>query len=190
MAPRPTPYVEDRRRQSTKRVRQEQSSRANRRSRSSGCAHPDLSARAGYKGRVAKTSCSPCCASAQSAMSSAWLPTRYGAPTWSNTIAALSANVLAQAVAPNQSDWWEKHSGVYHLTASGSTSWHGFAEAGFSVFATREEAHGEAHTCCVVSDAGHTPEQLTDVERQARSPALAYARADWRDALRLCMSTK
>jgi dTDP-4-dehydrorhamnose reductase len=56
---------------------------------------------------------------------------QIGAPTWSNTIAALSANVLSQAVAAGQDDWWQEHSGVYHLTASGSTSWHGFAEAIF-----------------------------------------------------------
>src|SRR3984957_707326 len=55
---------------------------------------------------------------------------QFGAPTWSNTIAALSAGILAQAlVAPG--DWWSRNSGVYHLTASGSTSWAGFAQAIF-----------------------------------------------------------
>jgi dTDP-4-dehydrorhamnose reductase len=59
---------------------------------------------------------------------------QIGAPTWSNTIATLTAGVLAQACsaeAGDVRDWWEHHSGVYHLTASGSTSWHGFAEAIF-----------------------------------------------------------
>jgi len=55
---------------------------------------------------------------------------QIGAPTWANTIAALTANVLAQAHGRGR-DWWAEHSGVYHLTASGATSWHGFAEAIF-----------------------------------------------------------
>ncbi|GAB5099230.1 dTDP-4-dehydrorhamnose reductase [Caballeronia sp. HLA56] len=59
---------------------------------------------------------------------------QIGAPTWSNTIATLTAGVLAQARAAEKGDaseWWKRNSGVYHLTASGSTSWHGFAEAIF-----------------------------------------------------------
>jgi dTDP-4-dehydrorhamnose reductase len=58
---------------------------------------------------------------------------QIGAPTWSNTIATLTAGVLAQASASETSDWWKRHSGVYHLTASGSTSWHGFAQAIFEL---------------------------------------------------------
>jgi dTDP-4-dehydrorhamnose reductase len=59
---------------------------------------------------------------------------QIGAPTWSNTIATLSADVVAQAVgagAAGWDAWWRAHSGVYHLCASGATSWHGFAEAIF-----------------------------------------------------------
>lgn len=55
---------------------------------------------------------------------------QMGAPTWSNTIATLTSNVLAQAVGGSD-DWWKQSSGVYHLTASGATSWHGFAQAIF-----------------------------------------------------------
>jgi len=62
---------------------------------------------------------------------------QIGAPTWSKTIAALSANVVAQAIGADtnerdgQDEWWNTHSGIYHLCATGSTSWHGFAEAIF-----------------------------------------------------------
>ena len=55
---------------------------------------------------------------------------QFGAPTWATTIAALSSHVLSQAEA-GTCDWWHEHSGVYHLTTSGSTSWHGFAQAIF-----------------------------------------------------------
>lgn len=55
---------------------------------------------------------------------------QFGAPTWSNTIATMSANILAQAL-PRGVDWWQQYSGLYHLSASDVTSWHGFAEAIF-----------------------------------------------------------
>ncbi|CAM2176560.1 dTDP-4-dehydrorhamnose reductase [Paraburkholderia sacchari] len=60
---------------------------------------------------------------------------QIGAPTWSNTIATITANVLSQSIgagAAGSEAWWQAHSGVYHLCASGATSWYGFAEAIFS----------------------------------------------------------
>ncbi|MBC8638560.1 dTDP-4-dehydrorhamnose reductase [Caballeronia sp. EK] len=55
---------------------------------------------------------------------------QFGAPTWAVTIAALTSNVLAQSITADDS-WWAVKSGVYNLTAGGSTSWHGFAKAIF-----------------------------------------------------------
>jgi dTDP-4-dehydrorhamnose reductase len=62
---------------------------------------------------------------------------QYGAPTWSATIATITAHVIAQGLAVSREDaeWWHRKSGVYHLTASGSTSWFGFAEAIFEMSA-------------------------------------------------------
>ena len=56
---------------------------------------------------------------------------QIGAPTWSRTIADLTAHVIACGLGNKQADptWWTAHGGVYHLTSSGSTSLHGFAEA-------------------------------------------------------------
>ena len=55
---------------------------------------------------------------------------QFGAPTWSRTIADTTAHIVAQSVAAaNRQVWWEKHSGLYHLTAQGQTSWFGFTEA-------------------------------------------------------------
>lgn len=53
---------------------------------------------------------------------------QHGAPTWSRTIADTTASVLAQARAGGES-WWEQHSGIYHLSGQGQTTWHGFTEA-------------------------------------------------------------
>ena len=43
-----------------------------------------------------------------------------GAPTWARDIAGATSEMLALPSVPE---------GVYHLTASGQTTWHGFAEA-------------------------------------------------------------
>lgn len=59
---------------------------------------------------------------------------QFGAPTWSNAIAALTAHVVAQSVgASDTAQWWAERSGVYHLSAGGVTSWHGFAEKIFEL---------------------------------------------------------
>lgn len=51
---------------------------------------------------------------------------QHGAPTWSRTIADTTAVLLAQA---RQDGWWERHSGIYHLSGRGETTWFGFTQA-------------------------------------------------------------
>ena len=53
---------------------------------------------------------------------------QHGAPTWSRTIADTTAALMAQARAGG-AQWWDAHSGIYHLSAEGQTNWHGFTEA-------------------------------------------------------------
>ena len=86
---------------------------------------------------------------------------QFGAPTWSRTLAEVTAHAVAQSLtvrgsqfagmaagehpdaghdaahgdpagvksARAQHDWWRERSGIYHVTAQGKTSWHGFTEA-------------------------------------------------------------
>jgi dTDP-4-dehydrorhamnose reductase len=54
---------------------------------------------------------------------------QIGAPTWSHTIAEATANIVRQFPRTEQI---EKLSGIYHLCATGHTSWYGFAQAIFS----------------------------------------------------------
>ncbi|MDR8401577.1 dTDP-4-dehydrorhamnose reductase [Paraburkholderia sp. USG1] len=56
---------------------------------------------------------------------------QLGAPTWSRSIAALTANIIARGPIGDSAGWWTERSGVYNLTSAGSTSWAGFAEAIF-----------------------------------------------------------
>jgi dTDP-4-dehydrorhamnose reductase len=53
-----------------------------------------------------------------------------GTPTWAGRVAAVTAEVLAQLITPDQSpiDALGDRGGVYHCTAKGSTSWYHFAE--------------------------------------------------------------
>jgi dTDP-4-dehydrorhamnose reductase len=45
-----------------------------------------------------------------------------GAPTWSRDLASATAAVIARYAAGERAP-----SGVYHMTAAGATTWHGFA---------------------------------------------------------------
>jgi dTDP-4-dehydrorhamnose reductase len=55
---------------------------------------------------------------------------QHGAPTWCRTIADATAHAVAQSIgSKNHQDWWRERSGIYHVTAQGRTTWHGFAEA-------------------------------------------------------------
>lgn len=59
---------------------------------------------------------------------------QYGAPTWCRTIADTTAHIVAGLGAGPRNaridaDRWQDRSGIYHLTAQGRTSWHGFAQA-------------------------------------------------------------
>lgn len=55
---------------------------------------------------------------------------QFGAPTWSRTVAAGTAQVIRHAwLDPEKRAGAAQWSGVYHLTNGGVTTWHGFAQA-------------------------------------------------------------
>lgn len=108
---------------------------------------------------------------------------QHGAPTWSRTISDVTAAVLNQSrVAADMDDWWREHGGLYHLTAQGSTSWLGFADALLDA---------------VPAKPALVPIGTDDYPMAARRPANSMLSCvllmstfcelpDWRDALRLC----
>ncbi len=102
---------------------------------------------------------------------------QVGAPTWCRNIAETTAALLASPQGPR---------GLFHLTAGGTTSWHGFAAA-------------------IVAARGATArvEEITtaDYPLPARRPANSrldcgalraqgIALPDWQDQLRLCLDLK
>ncbi|MBH8573379.1 dTDP-4-dehydrorhamnose reductase [Nostocaceae cyanobacterium CENA369] len=56
---------------------------------------------------------------------------QIGAPTWSRAIAEITAQILSQAQ-QNVFDFLASKGGLYHLTASGQTSWYEFAQEIFA----------------------------------------------------------
>lgn len=108
---------------------------------------------------------------------------QHGAPTWCRTIADVSAAILNQSrVAEDVNDWWRKHGGLYHLTAQGSTSWLGFADALLDAAPAKPEL--------VPINSDDYPVAATRPANSRLSCALLMSRfsqlPDWRDALQLC----
>ncbi|MDX1570972.1 MAG: dTDP-4-dehydrorhamnose reductase [Xanthomonadales bacterium] len=60
---------------------------------------------------------------------------QHGAPAWSRMLAQLSTAAMQRCI---DADNWRERSGIYHLSATGQTSWYGFAEA----FLTHAAASG------------------------------------------------
>ncbi|KVG55042.1 dTDP-4-dehydrorhamnose reductase [Burkholderia territorii] len=112
---------------------------------------------------------------------------QFGAPTWSETIAALTTHVIAQALVSDDADaWWCRHGGLYHMTATGTASWHEFATA---IFEQSHMARGLT-VLPIPASAYPTPAARPVNSRLANDRfvrAFGLAAPHWRDALRLCL---
>ncbi|MFC5461610.1 dTDP-4-dehydrorhamnose reductase [Massilia niabensis] len=105
---------------------------------------------------------------------------QHGAPTWSRTIADTTALLLAQA---KQDDWSDSHSGIYHLSARGQTTWCGF---------TRAIVENASLDCRIVpiTSAEYpmaAPRPGNSVMSAAKLTEQLAVLPDWRKALDLCM---
>jgi dTDP-4-dehydrorhamnose reductase len=114
---------------------------------------------------------------------------QIGAPTWSNTIATSTCHIIAQSLAANDVDWWLERSGIYHLTAAGETSWHGFAKA------ILDMAMGEKAPNVVPIGTSDYPVPAkrpanSRMSHRKLSDTFGLTLPDWQDALRLCMADR
>jgi dTDP-4-dehydrorhamnose reductase len=104
---------------------------------------------------------------------------QIGAPTWSRMIA--EATALALRGDPRN----DQHSGLYHMSSAGQTSWHGFARAIL-------DAQGWSGRLKPIP----TRDYPLPAQRPANSTlnndklaaTLGLALPDWRDALGLCLA--
>jgi dTDP-4-dehydrorhamnose reductase len=114
-----------------------------------------------------------------------------GAPTWARGIAGATALILARCGAPAETGILAEKGGVYHLTASGETTWHGLAEA----IVDWLRATGQPVRCKQIH-----PIPTSDYPTPAKRPAnslldctklretFGIAIPNWRDQLSLCVN--
>ena len=112
-----------------------------------------------------------------------------GAPTWARSVAETVALVVARCGAPGRVGDLRGQGGLYHLTATGETSWHGFAVAVVDWM----RATGQPVRCRQIH-AIPTTDYPTPARRPANSvldcsrlrEAFGIVIPDWRDQLSLC----
>jgi dTDP-4-dehydrorhamnose reductase len=105
---------------------------------------------------------------------------QHGTPNWSRTLAEATSALVQQGIGS-----LSERSGLYHLSSSGATTWHGFATA-------------------IVGDAGPrvTPIATADYPTPARRPAYGVLATErfrnafgiqlpaWRDGLTACLASE
>jgi dTDP-4-dehydrorhamnose reductase len=108
---------------------------------------------------------------------------QHGSPTWSRTIADVTAHLVARAGVDEE--WWGRHGGLYHLTCGGDTTWHGFARK-ILTHAGRADIGLEA----IPSSAYPTPaaRPRNSVLSTARLEQLLGKLPHWEAAFDLCMN--
>ncbi|MCI3204573.1 MULTISPECIES: dTDP-4-dehydrorhamnose reductase [Pandoraea] len=114
---------------------------------------------------------------------------QYGAPTWCRTIAELTSQVLVQGLTETgvDADFWRERGGLYHLTAAGQTTWHGFTEAILDVSASEKRPNVvEIPTSAYPLPAKRPAYSILDNDKLARN--FGVRAPDWRDALQLCLA--
>jgi dTDP-4-dehydrorhamnose reductase len=112
---------------------------------------------------------------------------QVGCPTWSRMIAETTTLALSKVAAARD---WGAFTGTYHLAASGTTSWHGFAQAIIALMPS------EGKKCSAV-EAIPTAEYPTPTKRPAYSVlgceklerAFGLRLPHWEDSLKQVLET-
>ncbi|MBD2102439.1 dTDP-4-dehydrorhamnose reductase [Leptolyngbya sp. FACHB-261] len=112
---------------------------------------------------------------------------QIGAPTWSRTIAEATAQVLASSMRDPER-FWAEQAGLYHLTAVGRTSWHGFAEAIFQL--QRLKTLNLKALVAIPSEQYPTPAKrpaYSQLDTSKLSETFGLKLPEWRRALELAL---
>lgn len=113
-----------------------------------------------------------------------------GSPTWCRSIAEVTAQVLAQLNSPMTDKAPRDVSGIYNLTASGQTSWHGFARA------INEQANNMQLLTNMPAIRSITTDEYPTAATRPLYSVLSHDKLyekfglfpeDWQDGLRRCM---
>jgi len=119
---------------------------------------------------------------------------QVGAPTWSRALAELTGGILQRLGCgkPGFNDACKARSGIYHASAAGRTSWHGFATAILANAAGRQPGESEWALERVPMLKPIASEQYPSPARRPRNSLLANAKLqhafglsmpDWKTSL-------
>lgn len=112
---------------------------------------------------------------------------QFGAPTWCRLVAEATAGALAR----RRTDGLKEVSGLYHLTASGETSWCGFAREIFGLSAARDRGFRIPEVQPVTTDEYPTPAKrpaYSVLSNALFHDVFGFSLPDWRVQLRLCLN--
>jgi len=112
---------------------------------------------------------------------------QFGAPTWSRTIAEVTANVLTQIAAAerSKSGAFDERSGVYHLTNGGRTSWYEFAREILRVWGCEDKTRIEPIPASAYPVRARRPFNSC-LSNEKLAATFGLAAPDWVRALELC----
>jgi len=115
---------------------------------------------------------------------------QVGAPTWSRMIAESTAQILSQST-KDLIGFLSSNSGTYHLTASGQTSWYGFAKVIFEYDSKRSE-HKLDKLVAISSQQYPTPAKrpaYSSLDTQKISSTFGLAFPSWQRNLELVLGS-
>ena len=119
---------------------------------------------------------------------------QVGAPTWARMVAEATALALARAWAPQGTDPLSGLGGLYHLSAGGETTWHGFAEAIVAALGEAGPGDPELPRVAAVPSAEFrrpAPRPAYSVlDNGAVARAFAIRLPDWRTQLAACLDNQ
>ncbi len=119
---------------------------------------------------------------------------QVGAPTWARLVAEATAQALARAWRPGAAEPLSGCGGLYHLSAAGATSWHGFAAAIVEALRRSGEPNLRAKRVVAVPSAEQPraacrpPYSVLDNDAIHR--AFAIRLPDWQSQLSLCLALR
>ena len=115
---------------------------------------------------------------------------QIGAPTWCRDLAEATAQILSQLVSPLRGLRMDEPWGIYHMTNSGETSWHGFAEA-IQALDEFDETCAPAHLLPIPGSDYPTPARRplnSRLNNDRLEQTFGLRLPDWRSALALCVN--
>lgn len=114
---------------------------------------------------------------------------QMGAPTWSRMIAEATALVLTRALQSIERQDKGLTTGIFHLTAGGSTSWYNFAQEIFCI-ASRQQFCDKPRLDAISTDEYPTPAvrpKNSTLDNQKLFDRFGMRIPDWNDSIALCL---